>query len=284
MKRMLLVLATLWLSACSRDPSSALRDEYLIDHGHYQVDISHPSQSQNERVRFLVFHYTAVEDAESLRLLTRGKASAHYLIPSIPATIHHKPVVFQLVSENKRAWHAGFSDWRGRSNLNDTSIGIEIVNDGFHEDLLGKKWIPYHPEQLELLTRLARDIIDRYQIEPENVIGHSDIAPLRKFDPGPLFPWERLAKLGIGAWPDPQTVREYLAGHHPWSPGNVRVIQQALAAYGYTLPQTGEKDPETLKVISAFQMHFRPSNFSGVPDKQTEAIARALVTKYRTKV
>ncbi|MEN3258797.1 N-acetylmuramoyl-L-alanine amidase [Sodalis endosymbiont of Spalangia cameroni] len=280
MKKIILLLGVLGLAGCAGHQYAEKPATTLIDHGDYAVDTSYPSQSQDDRVRFLIFHYTAVDDNESLRLLTHGSVSAHYLIPSHPTEIHGKPVVLQLVPENKRAWHAGVSGWAGRNNINDTSIGIEIVNDGFHESPTGKQWIPYHKEQTALAARLARDIIARYQIKPQNVLAHSDIAPLRKTDPGPQFPWREMAQQGIGAWPDAATVDNYLQGKHRWSAGNVTLIQQALAAYGYTIPQTGTLDKETLRVISAFQMHFRPSNFTGVADKETEAIARALVEKY----
>lgn len=284
MKKIIVLFTTLWLTGCAEKQFAAKQGQFLVEHKDYVVDVSHPSQAQDERIRFLIFHYTAVDDKESLRLLTQGKVSSHYLIPSYPAQhIHNKLVALQLVPENKRAWHAGISSWAGRNNINDTSIGIEIVNDGFQENVLGKKWISYHREQKVLVARLARDIIVHYQIKPQNVLGHSDIAPLRKVDPGPFFPWRELAQQGIGAWPDASTVKKYFQGAHRWSPGNVAVIQKALAAYGYTLPQTGVVDQETSRVISAFQMHFRPTNFTGIADKETEAIAQGLVEKYCSK-
>lgn len=137
MKRILLLLTVLGLSGCVEHRVAEKPVTNVIEHGDYAVDTSYPSQEQDERVRFLIFHYTAADDKESLRLLTRGSVSAHYLIPSHPTQINGKPVVLQLVPENKRAWHAGVSGWAGRNNINDTSIGIEIVNDGFHESAAG---------------------------------------------------------------------------------------------------------------------------------------------------
>ncbi|WP_413730968.1 N-acetylmuramoyl-L-alanine amidase [Sodalis sp. RH22] len=253
----------------------------ITDRGGYGVDTSIASLNQDERVRYLVMHYTAVDDGASLALLTRGTASAHYLVSSAPPLINGKAVAQQLVPEDKRAWHAGISEWNGRSNLNDTSIGIEIVNPGFTESAAGKRWYPYAPEQVELVARLAEDIIRRYQIRPDNVVGHSDIAPLRKTDPGPLFPWAQLAERGIGAWPDKHVVDKYLAGRAPEADAPVANIQRALIKYGYSLPLHGKADEETIRVISAFQMHFRPANFSGRADAETEAIALALLEKYR---
>lgn len=279
MRKLLSAGILLLLAGCS----SSQRDNQhkLIDRGDYKVDTSMPSIAQNERVRFLVLHYTAIDDAESLKVLTQGQVSAHYLVKTHPDTLDGKPVVLQLVPESQRAWHAGVSDWHGRSNLNDTSIGIEIVNKGFTEKMLGREWYPYNESQIKLIERLTKDIVERYNIDPTDVVAHSDIAPLRKSDPGPLFPWQRLALLGIGAWPDDATVTKYIDGRNKQDMASVSVIQQALARYGYQIPQSGELDDETKQVIKAFQMHFRAQDFSGVPDVETEAIALALVEKYR---
>ncbi|MEQ9720713.1 N-acetylmuramoyl-L-alanine amidase [Yersinia alsatica] len=279
MRKLLSAGILLLLAGCS----SSQRDNQhkLIDRGDYKVDTSMPSIAQNERVRFLVLHYTAIDDAESLKVLTQGQVSAHYLVKTHPDTLDGKPIVLQLVPESQRAWHAGISDWHGRSSLNDTSIGIEIVNKGFTEKMLGREWYPYNESQIKLIERLTKDIVERYNIDPTDVVAHSDIAPLRKSDPGPLFPWQRLALLGIGAWPDDATVTKYIDGRNKRDMASVSVIQQALARYGYQIPQSGELDDETKQVIKAFQMHFRAQDFSGVPDVETEAIALALVEKYR---
>lgn len=279
MRKLLSTGLLLLLAGCS----SPHRDNphQLIDRGEYKVDTSTPSVAKNERVRFLVLHYTATDDAESLRLLTQGDVSAHYLVKTHPESLDGKPIVLQLVPESQRAWHAGVSYWQGRSSLNDTSIGIEIVNRGFTERMLHREWYPYNESQIELIERLTKDIVERYNIEPANVVAHSDIAPLRKSDPGPLFPWKRLAIQGIGAWPDDATVAKYINGRNKSDGASVSIIQQTLARYGYQIPQSGELDDETRQVIKAFQMHFRAQDFSGIPDVETEAIALALVEKYR---
>ncbi|HEI6804733.1 TPA: N-acetylmuramoyl-L-alanine amidase [Yersinia enterocolitica] len=279
MRKLLSTGLLLLLAGCS----SSHRDNphQLIDRGEYKVDTSTPSIAQNERVRFLVLHYTATDDAESLRLLTQGDVSAHYLVKTHPESLDGKPVVLQLVPESQRAWHAGVSYWQGRNSLNDTSIGIEIVNRGFTERMLRREWYPYNESQIELIERLTKDIVERYNIDPANVVAHSDIAPLRKSDPGPLFPWKRLATQGIGAWPDDATVIKYIAGRNKHDMASVSIIQQTLARYGYQIPQSGELDDESRQVIKAFQMHFRAQDFSGIPDVETEAIALALVEKYR---
>lgn len=265
------------LSGCATSPAEIeRRDGYFASH-------AFKANGQNERVRFLVMHYTALDDKESLKTLTEEQVSAHYLIPYKLGSNQDKPVVLQLVDENKRAWHAGVSSWNGRTNLNDTSIGIEIVNPGYTDSMLGHYvWYPYSEKQIAAITALAKDIIHRYQIAPDNVLGHSDIAPLRKLDPGKLFPWERLAAMGIGAWPDKQTINKYLAGRSPYDPVEVSSIQTLLKQYGYDqIPQNGILDENTRKTLSAFQMHFRPADINGNPDAETEAIARALVEKYR---
>ncbi len=270
----------LLLAGCSSTQSN--KPHKLIDRGEYKIDTNNPSVAQNDRVRFLVLHYTATDDAESLRLLTQGNVSAHYLVKTHPDTVGGKPVVLQLVPEEQRAWHAGVSDWQGRNNLNDSSIGIEIVNKGFTEKMLGRTWYPYNESQIKLIERLTKDIVERYHIDPTDVVAHSDIAPLRKSDPGPLFPWKRLAEQGIGAWPDDATVTKYINGREIYDIASVAIIQQALARYGYKIPQSGTLDDETRQVITAFQMHFRAQDFSGIPDVETEAIALALIEKYRS--
>ncbi|AUQ43752.1 N-acetylmuramoyl-L-alanine amidase [Yersinia ruckeri] len=276
MRKLLPVALMLLLAGCT---SSSHK---LIDRGDYQVDARFSAVGQNERVRFLVFHYTAVDDAESLRLLAQEQVSAHYLVMDHPRQEGGKPVVLQLVPEDKRAWHAGVSEWQGRTSLNDTSIGVEIVNPGYTDEFLARKWYPYNEDQIQLIERLGKDIVDRYHISPTDVVAHSDIAPLRKSDPGPYFPWKRLYEAGIGAWPDESRVQALIGERNKHDLASVESIQKALVAYGYKIPLSGELDEETLKVITAFQMHFRPADFSGIPDVETEAIAQALVEKYRS--
>lgn len=269
------VLLALVLTACG---SGVMKDR-----GSYVVDRHHSAVAQNERIRFLILHYTALNDSRSLQSLTGNEVSAHYLIPKYPASRRGKPVVWQLVDDHKRSWHAGVSNWDGRVNLNDSSIGIEIVNIGYTQGLLNQRvWSPYPAKQVAAVAAVARDIIARYKIVPENVLAHSDIAPTRKQDPGPLFPWEKLAAMGIGAWPEKKTVNKYLAGRRPGEAADVLEIQQALKRYGYDkIPQDGILDKDTEKTISAFQMHFRPADISGRPDAETEALIKALLEKYR---
>lgn len=249
----------------------------------YYLDNRYPSKNSSQRIQYVIIHYTVSDDARSIATLTQGKVSSHFLIPSVPETKNGQPVVLQLVPESLKAWHAGESYWLQHNGLNDISIGIEIVNTGVQKDVKGKQqWDPYNEAQIVALIPLIQDIMQRYSIPPENIIGHSDIAPLRKQDPGKAFPWQRLAQHGIGAWPDPKTVTKFLAGRNANEPASVLRIQKALNFYGYsTIPLSGKLDPQTKKTLRAFQLHFRPRDIEGQADAETEAIALALIEKYR---
>lgn len=250
----------------------------------YYANTEYTSLSQNNRQRFLVLHYTALDDQKSLKTLTQDQVSVHYLVPLQPKIFRNHPTVYQLVDEDKRAWHAGVSSWQGRTNLNDSSIGIEIVNKGFEIQNGNVVWFEYPQEQIKTVVAVAKDIINRYGITPDDVVGHSDIAPGRKSDPGLLFPWKYLAEQGVGAWPDNETVQKYLAGRSAnLMLNDVSVLKKALNKYGYDITQDNVLDAKTKDVISAFQMHFRPSDINGIPDAETESIALALVEKYRSE-
>ncbi|WDI34317.1 N-acetylmuramoyl-L-alanine amidase [Entomospira nematocerorum] len=282
----------------------------------YYVDSSRPSITFDSRVQYLIMHYTAVDEEESFRLLTTESwpASAHYLVTEDPKQKNHQPVVYQLVSENERAWHAGVSRWGENSRLNSASIGIEIVNLGYidiepvfdqHNSLIedgyhvweaeNRYWFYYDPAQIEAVKILAKDIVDRYNIEPQHVLGHTDIAPLRKSDPGPLFPWRELYDAGIGAWYDDDLFLKYLGYRELDTVVSTEQLLNLLKLYGYASPapideripsnQITEEERlqyerEAQLVIRAFQMHFRPTNFSGIADAETEAIILALLEKY----
>lgn len=270
------ILLAIGLAGCQSAPSQ----HQLVNRGTYLVEDRHQAQGVDQRIRFLVLHYTAEDFHSSLKTLTDEHVSAHYLVPAHPPAENGKYVVWQLVPESQRAWHAGASSWRGRTSLNDTSIGIEIVNKGYQQGMLGKMWIPYTPQQIELVTALSKDIVQRYAIAPQNVVGHMDIAPQRKLDPGPLFPWRQLAEQGIGAWPDQNRVDYYLAGRAKTTPVDVLTLQKKLAAYGYDIVPSGTNDSASRNAIAAFQMHFRPANYQGEPDAETEAMVDALIEKY----
>ena len=207
--------------------------------------IDHPSPNCDDRpegmpIDMLVLHYTGMPTGEeALARLTNieHEVSAHYLI-------EEDGRVFQLVPEAQRAWHAGVSYWRGHKSLNARSIGIELVDPG-HD--FGYR--PFPKLQMMALETLALDILARHSIPPRNVVGHSDIAPTRKNDPGELFDWRSLAAKGIGMWPE-------RAANGPYN------VMDALETVGY----------ETLdyaRALAAFQRHFRPVEIQGVSDPDT---------------
>lgn len=256
-----------------------------------------PSANQNSRVQHLVLHFTSENHAESLRLLTQrtdAPVSAHYLIPDPrdPGWGRDDVVVLRLVPEARRAWHAGRSYWAGTTALNDSSIGIEIVNESRCETPAGMNVVhdpdervcafqPYDARQIDALVALVRGILDRHpDIDPEDVVGHADITPGRRVDPGPLFPWARLHEAGIGAWYEAEQVMRIRAGLAP-EDLEARAVQRALAAWGYDVTETGFFDAATRFALEAFQMHFRPTRHDGVADAETVAILRALLARYR---
>lgn len=270
MKRWLWLILALLLAGCQSGIES--RDGYW-------ADLRHPAQGARPRVKVIVIHYTAEDFSSSLATLTDREVSAHYLIPRQPPQRAGKGVIWQLVPEQQLAWHAGPSFWRGASRINDTSIGIELVNQGYRRTLTGLEWQPFTAEQITTLEALLRDIAQRYGITPENIVGHSDIAPQRKQDPGPLFPWQQLAQRGMGAWPDAGRVQFHLAGQDPHAVVPVEPLLESLQRYGYPVT-AGMSAREQQRVIAAFQMHFRPADYRGQPDAETAAIAAALLDKY----
>jgi len=217
----------------------------------------------------LLLHYTGMETgqgAEDWLCDPQSEVSCHYIV-------HEDGRVVQMVPEALRAWHAGRSHWKGETDINSRSVGIEIVNGG-HEFGL-----PAFPDrQLDAVIALSRDILARNAIPPERVLAHSDVAPGRKRDPGELFPWDRLAAAGIGHWVEPVQI----GGGRFFSTGDsgqpVEALQSMLAMYGYNAAITGVFDENTAAVIAAFQRHFRPARVDGVADASTIETLHRLLT------
>jgi len=255
----LLCCSTLLLAACSSGPP-------------LQIDSSTwRSQGHDSRVQFLILHYTDEDMAGSAKILTTTDVSSHYLVSD-----ESPPRIYRLVDEDQRAWHAGVSAWGPYGGLNAASIGIEIVNRGGRRQPDGSlQFTPYAPEQIERVVALVKDIVQRHQIRPERVLGHSDIAPQRKIDPGPLFPWQRLAAEGLVLWPDAALLAEALPRYAAALP-DVAWFQQALARHGFRVPLHGQLDEPTRRVLSAFQMKYRPARYDGQPDAETAALLHAL--------
>lgn len=233
----------------------------------------HPSPNHGERKDgrrpdMLVLHYTGMPSgAEALARLCHATSdvSCHYLV-------FEDGRILQLVPEARRAWHAGAGSWGGDRDINSCSIGIEIVHPG-HDGGLP----PYPDAQIEAVIALSRDIVDRWSIRPERVLGHSDIAPARKEDPGENFPWDRLHAAGIGHWVPPAPLGEgrvFAAGDQGPS---VEALQAMFALYGYPVELGGVFDETTVAVVMAFQRHFRQERVDGRADMSTIATLRELV-------
>ena len=244
--------------------------------GSERVDgLTYNSKGQNFRQRFIILHYTVSDRERSIDLLTNKDVSSHYLI-----TDRENEPIYYLVDENKRAWHAGVSSWGNFTNLNDNSIGIEIVNKGFILKDGKMEFYRYPSWQMHKTAILLQDLIKRYEVEPQNILGHSDIAPQRKQDPGPLFPWKELYRdYGIGMWYDEADKEKYKdAFDNRITPEDV---QKELRKFGYGIAVSKVYDEQTKNVITAFQFHFRQYKYDGIMDAETFAILKALNEKYK---
>ena len=236
------------------------------------IDKTYSAKGQASRVRFLVLHYTVANKPASVKILTEQQVSAHYLV-----TDDARPTIYGLVDETRAAYHAGNSSWKNYTQLNNSSIGIEIVNAGWVDTPTGRVFAPFPQSQIDALIPLVKGIVERHGILPENVLAHSDIAPLRKQDPGPLFPWYQLARAGLVVWPDANRVAAVRQVFDIQTP-DALWFQKKLASHGFALAQSGLFDQPTKTVIAAFQMKYRPANIAGVPDAETAALLEVLTT------
>lgn len=236
-----------------------------------RIDGRYNAASQDSRVQFIVIHYTEGNFDSALKTLTEGPVSSHYLVAENPVA------VYQLVPEDRRAYHAGVSSWEGMTGLNASSIGIEIVNHGFLDTESGP-YQPYPEAQIARVVALVKDIAERHAVKPNRIVGHSDIAPSRKVDPGPMFPWPRLAEAGLIPWPDPAQVALQRVSFDAAPLPDVTWFQDKLAQHGFAVPRNGLLDPATHDVLRAFQMRYRPTNYSGEPDAETAALLQVITT------
>ena len=215
----------------------------------------------------VVVHYTGMLTGEAALARLRepaAKVSAHYLI-------EEDGRIFALVPEARRAWHAGVAFWKGERDVNGVSIGVELVNPG-HE----WGYRPFPPAQIEALIALLDGVRGRWDIPDSRILGHSDVAPGRKIDPGELFDWSALAAAGHGLWVEP-----------PPSPGaplsigdegaGVFALQAGLTRLGYDSAPSGRFEVATAEVVTAFQRHWRPQRFDGIADGETRARLVALL-------
>lgn len=251
------------------------------DHCFERID---PESKAPTQITMLVLHYTACSLAQTLQIFLGAsrQVTSHY-------TISEEGIVFKHASENFAARHAGASYWQGKTALNLYAVGIEHVNEGrkAHDGQSAgivvsgseEQWYQFDERQIVVSMDLCKRIIERYKISPENIVGHSDIAPGRKMDPGPLFPWYKFANYGIGAWPDAKNEHVLSCFKLAIEKGHILdwVITH-LHLWGYKLPDGMSSEHD---IIRAFQMHFRPSNISGHADRETAEVLHALFCKYK---
>jgi N-acetylmuramoyl-L-alanine amidase len=233
-----------------------------------------PSPNHGERKRdakpdMIVLHYTGMPNIEAAiaKLCSPGsEVSTHYVVME-------DGYIVQCVPEARRAWHAGAAVWEGESDINSCSIGIEIANPGHSYG-----YPDFPKRQIAAVTALCRSIFTRHRIPAWRVLGHSDVAPTRKQDPGEKFPWRVLQDSGIGLWVKPAPV---VAGGPIFVLGEndpaIAEMQGLLAKYGYDVPISGSYDGTTREVVAAFQRHFRPAQVDGAADTSTIVTLKALV-------
>ncbi len=253
----------------ARVPDSPVADEFIASPNHGERRGFH-------RPDAVILHYTGMPTgAQALAWLCdpASEVSSHYFV-------WEDGRVVQLVAEDRRAWHAGRGVWKGQRDLNSASIGVEIVNPG--HSLSEDDPPPFPGAQVEAVIALLTDVAARHRIAPERILAHSDIAPGRKRDPGERFPWDALARAGIGHWAAPAalTAGRSLTRGEEGAP--VRAVQAMLALYGYGLDVTGVYDAPTRDAVAAFQRHFRPARVDGQADGSTIETLRALLAGLET--
>jgi len=251
------------LAGCSSVPTTS---------GGVPIDTSRSARGQDSRVLFLILHYTVADLPISLKVLTEHEVSAHYLVSD-----ETPPRIFRLVDESRRAWHSGASAWKGHRLLNASSIGIELVHPGTRPGPDGQRLYPPFPAtQIDALIPLVRDIVQRHQIRPDRILGHGEVSPTYKEDPGPTFPWQRLAAAGLTPpVPDASRVAAQRARFEALLP-DIAWFQRALAQHGYAVEITEAVDEQTQRVLMNFQMRYRPERHDGQPDAETAALLHVL--------
>lgn len=229
---------SIFVASCGKNSNNKQEStsDFLVDRKYEIIDA--PSKGLNDRISSLVFHYTALNQEKSLEVLKKAGVSAHWLIPESGNSI------YKLVAEDKRSYHAGMSSWKRRTDLNDTSVGVEIVGLGYkcknnpQSDQCPKSekiWFQFTDDQIKMIVNLGKDIQQRYKIDPLCIVGHSDIAIGRKLDPGPYFPWKKLAEKGVGAWVTEQEIEKQLNLIQAKISGHISdlTIQSRLYELGY---------------------------------------------------
>ncbi|MFM1813411.1 MAG: hypothetical protein RLZ98_106 [Pseudomonadota bacterium] len=245
-------------------------DSPLVDRLHPSPNVE-PRRDGKQPV-ILLLHYTGLPTLErSLDVLSRPdcKVSCHYVVSETGEIV-------QMVAERLRAWHAGVAYWAGETDINSLSIGIEIQNAG-HD--AGCPDFPEH--QMLSVERLCSDILARHAIPAAGVLAHSDVAPMRKRDPGEKFPWSRLAEAGVGLWVEPTPLAAAGGGVRPGDEGPmVGEMHELLARFGYAVPEHSRHDSESEATVRAFQRHYRPACCDGIFDASSrETLLRLLAVR-----
>ena len=270
------------ISSNSRGSVVSRNQTVVKNIGKFQVDSnSYVATGKNERIQFIVVHYTATDNLGSIKELTSSRVSSHFLVLD-----EDDNKIYSLVPLEQRAWHAGASSFRGRTNINDTSVGIEIVSDGIAKEYrnnpypLYDHYVEFKPIQIEKTAQIIKYVAEKYNIPTKNIVAHSDIAPGRKKDPGAKFPWKELYdKYNIGAWYDEADKQSFM-NEEKFNATSIREIKDELRKYGYEVNRLDEWDKESKNVVYAFQLHFNPKNATGEMDLETFAILKALNKKY----
>jgi len=229
---------------------------------------NHGERAGGRRPDMIVLHYTGMPDAGAAleRLCSpASEVSAHYFV-------FEDGRVIQLVQEGRRAWHAGVASWAGETDINSCSIGIEIANPGHDYG-----YPDFPKRQIAAVTALCRGILTRHAIALARVLGHSDVAPARKRDPGEKFPWRTLHDSGVGNWVRPARIIDGPLLALGDRGDAVEAMQRSLAEYGYGDAVNGSYDSAMHEVVAAFQRHFRPERVDGVTDTSTRATLNELL-------
>lgn len=277
------------------DANAPLRaDSYLVSE--FRASPNHGERrgayGLGQRPDMVLLHYTGMPAGKGLssaeraiRWLTseESQVSCHYVVDEDGSII-------QLVPEARRAWHAGLGAWKGDRDINSASIGIEIVNPGHFWDMSGAAFADtsgsgeVHPGyrafpdvQIDSVIALTRDIVARNRMPSSRILAHSDIAPMRKSDPGEKFPWARLAGAGLGLWVDPAPLSDGTKLKSGDEGQPVRAIQSMLAILGYEIALSGVFDAATVAVVTAFQRHWRQERVDGIADRSTIMTLNALL-------
>ena len=240
----------------------------MKEYGIYSPNFDKKKRSKKS-IKIIVIHYTGMQsERESIIRLcnTKSKVSTHFLI-------NQNGKVYRMVQDNRVAWHAGKSCWGNYNNLNKNSIGIELVNKGHRFG-----YTNFTKKQIFSLVQICKKLIKRYKIKKNNIVGHSDIAPIRKIDPGEKFPWEHLAQKKIGIWHDykPNFLRKFRKNKIFKKDDEIKFFKN-LNNIGYCF--SSKKNFFITKTVKAFQRHYRKELINGLLDKECLVIAQNLRKK-----